>query len=244
MENNDLIVISDYLAGDLLDAEKVAVEQRMQADADFAQLFRQQQANVHILRAVSRAEEKARLQQQFKSARQRQLFTRRLWTASVVAAGLAALLLIWFNPWKKTHTPEQLAMAYLESYPLPVERGAGQDSVLEDSAFQYYRQGDYVQAVPLLRKLHESTPEEAQITLLLGESLSQTAQYTEASEMFTLLAKDSPYKDAAQWRLALNQLLSGETAAAQQTLLKISGTSHYRSAQADSLLELLGGDSF
>lgn len=239
MENNDLIAITDYLADDLLDAEKAAIEQRLQTDAGFAALFRQQQANMMMLRAISRAEEKARLKQQFRGGRQRQLIDRRLWVASAVAAGLAALLLIWFNPWKKTTTPEQLAMAYLESYPLPVERGAGQDSVMEDAAFLHYREGAYDQAIPLLRKLHQSSPDDAKIALLLGESLSQTGQYQEAAEIFALLANGSLFQDAAQWRLALNQLLSGETAAARQNLFQISNSSHYRSAQADSLLKLM-----
>ncbi|MEZ4828725.1 MAG: tetratricopeptide repeat protein [Bacteroidia bacterium] len=235
---NDLVLISDYLAGDLTDADKSIVETRIQTDADFAALFREQQVRVNIFRASVRAEEKARMKEVFRTDTRVRMFSHPMWIASAVAAAIALLILVWVSPWKKEVTAEQLAMNYLDSYPLSVPRGAGADSVLKDSAYRYYQAGEYALATPLFQEMYADSAE-PQTGLLLGECLSQTGRYKEATEIFTILAKDSPFRDAAQWRLALNQLLGGETAAARQTLTEISGSSHYRSAQADSLLNLL-----
>ena len=248
MEQNDLLLISDYLAGDLPDSERAAVTQRMIDDPKFAALVQMRQAEADAFRAIARAEAKTALRAQFDRNRQRQNpAPRRLWTvglmAMAAAAAVALLVLVWLAPWQAAPAPRALALASLEPFPMTVERGAAKsDQPQWEASIAAYQAGDYAAARDLLRSLHEAAPDDPRITLYLAECLSQTGNYADATTLLQPLAAQSPFQDAAQWRLALNYLLAGQDALAIPLLENIRKGPHYRQAQAGGLLEGMGAE--
>lgn len=240
MEQNDLTLISDYLADQLNVDERVAVHKRLDQDPTFAELFREQEQHVRILHASGRADVKAEVRtqfDQFQSNQAPQPIISFRWGYLAAAAVVAILLAIWLIPGEKMPESQQLAMAYLEPFPLNMERGEGQAIVtLQDSAFALYQTARYAEALPLFQRLHQASPNAPHIGMYLGECLSQTGAYSEATVLFEFLSKNSPFQDAARWRLALNHYLAGDQKNAVSVLEEIQGTTHYRAAQADSLL--------
>ncbi|MEM7369881.1 MAG: hypothetical protein AAF587_14850 [Bacteroidota bacterium] len=245
MEANDVILISDYLAGDLQPEERKSVEERMAQDPDFAGLFKEQEAQLVVLQAVKRSETKEQIRQQYEAFRQqepaRQLNNSRLWQYGAIAATMLVLLLAFWQLRPTSPSPEQLAMGYLEPFPINMDRGSlPQDALaMQDSAYQLYRTGAFEAARPLLIDLHRLSPEDQAIKMYLAESHSQTGHYLDAVGLFEELSEDSPYPDAAQWRLALNLILAGEKERAVSILEQIQAGSHYKEKDAKRLLEEL-----
>ena len=69
---------------------------------------------------------------------------------------------------------EQLAMGYLEPFPVDMDRGIANDSamqVLQDSALLLYREGAYAAAIPMFKDLLQQTPKDQALTVYLAESL-------------------------------------------------------------------------
>lgn len=238
----DILLISDYLAGNLSEDARKQLEERLNQDETFAQLHAEQVRLLMVLRAGTRAKTKADLHQAFNTYRRTRQRSRRLWMTSAIAASLALLLLFWIRPWQKNPTVEQLAMGYLDPFPVEMDRGISNDSslqVVQDSALLLYRKGEYAAAIPLFRGLLLQAPEDHALTMYLAESLSHTGQYAEAASLFEALRPSPLYGDAAEWRLALNRLLAGEREMAIVTLKKIGSSSHYKSKEAQELLESL-----
>jgi tetratricopeptide (TPR) repeat protein len=243
MEQHDLLLISDYLAGDLPEQDREAFAQRLTKDESFAALFRSRQAEINALRAIGRAEAKAALKAQFAGFQaHKDVSPRRIWPLAVlaIAAAIALLVLFRLSPWQAAPAPRELALAYLEPYPLTVERGLADTGQSDwDAASAAYQAGDFAAALPLFRSLHATLPDDPQITLSLAECLSQTGSYAEAAALLRPLAEASPFQDAAQWRLALNYLLAGQDALALPLLESIGKGPHYRQAQATTLLKVM-----
>lgn len=243
MEANDVILISDYLAGDLQPEERQSVEERMTKDPEFAGLFKEQEAQLIVLQAMKRSEAKGQIRQQYEAFRQqepvRPLNSRRLWQYSAIAAAMLVLLLAFWQLRPASPSAAQLAMGYLEPFPINMDRGSlPQDALaMQDSAYQLYRTGAFEAARPILMDLHRLSPEDQAIKMYLAESHSQTGHYLEAVNLFEELSQDSPYPDAAQWRLALNLLLAGEQERAVSILEQIQAGSHYKEKDARQLLE-------
>lgn len=242
MEKNDLHLLSDYLADDLQESDREAVDQRLAHDAAFAALYRNRKAELNALKAIARAETKAALKAQFaqQQAHQQAAAPRKLWTlgAVSVAAAIALLVLFRLAPWEAAPSPRELALSYLEPFPLTVDRGlTDTERPTWDAASQAYQAGEFETALPLLRRLHTTHPDDLLIALALAECLSQTGSFTEAATLLLPLATDSPFQDAAQWRLALNYLLAGNEASARPLLEAIANGPHYRQAAADTLLK-------
>lgn len=232
MDPKDLTLISDYLAGDLTPEEALVVEDRIRTEPDFASLIEGRQQEIDVLRASQRAELKEVLREQMESVKKQQGVTRNLWTAVSVAAAAAVMLLIWFAPWRgEGLTSEQLAMGYLEPYPLTSERGPVSP---RQTAFDLYRQGKFAQAIPLLDSLNSAGSADPLVAMYLAESLSHTGDYAASVPIFRQLAVSSPFRDAAQWRLALNLILAGEVEKASETLKNID-KGHYKHKEAETL---------
>ncbi|MEO0470205.1 MAG: tetratricopeptide repeat protein [Bacteroidota bacterium] len=242
MDNDDLILISDFLAGELSDSERAAVERRLNQDEAFAALHAQQVEQIRLLQAIDRAAVKEKLKAQYATYRGGRVRSMRLWTVgSAVAAAVIAFFLFRFLIGTEAEilTPRQQARAYLQPYSLVNERG--EDSLASDVelAYEIYRAGDYDAAISLLEPLLLKMPDDDTIRLCLAESYSQVGMYADAIFHLEHLPENSPFQDAVQWRLALNKLLGGEKDEAKILLTQIAGMDHYRAAQADTLLNVI-----
>ncbi|GAB4413200.1 MAG: hypothetical protein OHK0039_19860 [Bacteroidia bacterium] len=233
-------LIGDYLAGDLPPGDTAAVEQRIGDDAAFARLVGQRRWQLDVMRAADRADRKARLRETYTfDTPARGGTTRPLWIAVAALAAALALLVLWvYLPRDPGPTASQLALAYLEPFPVDHARGTGSDTLpLLDSALRLYEAADYAAALPLLQASRDARPDDLRIAMYLGDCLSLTGDYAAAARVFgPLAARQTPLRDAAQWHLALAHQLAGDTALAGPLLREIRGQNHYRQARADSLL--------
>lgn len=241
MENNDLLLISDYLAGDLSGAERQAFEERLGSEPELALTLRRQQAQQDVVRAIDRARQKEALKamlQQGRSAPVRRLNPAPLMRWGALAAAAAVALLVWIAwPQNPALSPQQMALGYMEAYPMEAERGEATSQLTAwDSVALYYGQGDYVRALPPLRELHLAAPADARYSLYLSECLMQTGAYAEAIPLLEQIPAQNLYHDAARWRLALCYLLDGKPEMALPLLEEIRSSNHYRKLQADTLL--------
>lgn len=237
MEQTDLLQLSDYLAGDLTETERAAVEQRLRTDAEFAALFQAQKTQKELLVAIHRAETKARLREQFQAQQQPQpARSRRLWLGAALAIAASVLLLLWLAPWQSGPSLQELALAELEPYPLTVERG---DGTSLNQAQLAYQAGNYEAALPLFTAWLKENPGDDAARLYQAECWSLTGQYTEAAAALRQIATNSPYGDAVQWRLALNLILAGSQPDGEAILRDIQQRAHYKNRAAETLLQKL-----
>lgn len=242
MENNDLLLISDYLADDLSLEEKTELEIRLKNDPEFLALFNGQKSQIQVLKAIERTKTKENLRNLLTQTQQKQSQTRKLWIISSIAASLLVLFLVFQFSSTSFSSPEQLAIGYLEPLPPNFERGeeVEMDS-LERKGYMFYEQQDYPSAIPLFKEILNDDPSEFKTSLYLGESLVQIGDYPAAILVFKTLAKDSPFEDVAAWRLTLIYLMQGNTSQAIPLLDSLRKTNHYKQADAEDLFRLLEG---
>ena len=240
MEQNDITLISDYLAGDLPEQEINDFEQRLNQDSEFQALFLKQKEQIQILRAIGRAKEKEFIRKEFNQYKKQNSRKRQLWLGSAIAAAIALVFMISQIPKQNEIPADQLALNYLEPYDFNFQRGEEIDNpTLSDSAFALYQYGDYQAAIPLLVRLQDSIPVDEKVSFCLAESYSQTGNYKQAITLFVDLSKGSSFQDVAQWKLALNHILSGNKAEGKVILEEISQKNHFRQIQADTLLKAI-----
>lgn len=240
MENKDLLLISDYLAGDLSEAARQAFEARMDREPELVAALRRQQAQQDVVRAIDRARQKEALKAllQDRPAPVRRLTPAPLMRWAALAAAAAVALLVWIAwPQNPALSPQQMALGYMEAYPMEAERGEAPSQLSAwDSVALHYGQGDYVKAMPGLRALHQAAPDDARYRLYLAECLMQTGTYAEAIPLLEQIPAQNLYHDAVQWRLALCYLLDEKPDKAAPLLEEIRSSKHFRKLQADTLL--------
>ena len=243
MNENDLLYLSDALAGELTEAEQQDLSRRLASDPEFAKAYHDRLAEVRVLKAKQRAEAKAALRAELMPAKTgRTVAFRPVWAWGGLAAAAALTLLLWVaGPFRTALPPaDTLAMSYLEPYPMSSVRGAEGASHVPDSVVILYQEGRYRELIPALAALHALYPEEDLITLYLADCLSLSGKYTDAARVLNGVDKGSLMQDAVQWRLALNAVLAGEGEKARDLLAPLREGTHYRQAQADSLWRALG----
>jgi tetratricopeptide (TPR) repeat protein len=226
--------ISAYLAGDLDLLEKVQIERKLNEDEDFAREFEEAREKLLMAKAVERAALKAELKETF-SGRRASVTIRPLWVAGAALAAAAAVLLIFFlGAPPETQATKELAMGYLEPYPLPAQRGEDPLAGLRARAYEQYREGDFIEAEKSFEALKE---EDFSVGIFHADCLSQIGEYAEAIDILRHLTQGSPRADAAQWRLALNLILAGQEAEAKTLLSEMASSNHYKAKEAQKLLE-------
>jgi predicted Zn-dependent protease len=240
MEAREHTLISDYLAGSLQGPELDAFERRLTEDSDFIRQLREQQEQVLVLKAIGRAEQKAKLKRQFQSHQAQQASTRRLWLGGAITALAAAILLLLALPGVLQQGAEGLALDYLEAYPASQARGSSQaDAELLEEAFGLYQTEKYKQALPLFEQLSQQAGQEAYGLMYQAECLAQLGRHGEAAEVYASIPDSVVFYDVVQWKQALSLVLAGESQAAQALLKQIEQGPHFRSRQAADLLQKL-----
>ncbi len=235
MDNNDLRLLTDYLADDLTHEEKMAMDARITHEPDLSEALRAEELHLYMLRAAARAEAKSALKAQLAQAPVINMYPRIVGFSLAVAAALA---LVFWIAMPERPSSNALAQSYLEPYGLNLDRGAAVATLPAwDSVANYYPEGAYNRAVPFLESLIQTNPEDAQAPIYLAACYSQLGQYAKAVRLLEPLTSSTQFGDVAEWNLALNYVLLGETAQAKPLLERISAGNHYRKAEAKALLE-------
>lgn len=227
--------ISAYLAGDLDLLEKVQIERKLNEDKEFAREFEETRDRLLMAKAVERAALKAELKEDFAERKAPSTVIRPLWVAGATLAAAAAVLLIFFlGSGPEAPVIKELALANLEPYPLPTQRGPDPLAGIRARAYEQYRNGDFVEAEKSFEALKE---EDFSVGIFHADCLSQIGEYAEAIDILRHLTQGSPRADAAEWRLALNLILAGGEAEAKAILARIANSNHYKAKEAQKLLE-------
>lgn len=229
--NPDELLIADFLADRLEPDQKKLILARIEQDKGFAQDLRSRQMELTILRAHERTQLKARLKKEIASrAPVRNI--RPLWIGLAVAAAVAAIILI-FNPFSPKMTSQELAMSYLEPFPVQQVRG---ENTQGEPAILLYQSGQYSEAAEAFKILDSSNPG---IVLMYASALMQVKEYKQALEVLEQVESSGRYTDVYLWNLALASVLDGQDDTARGLLEEISRSSHYKGKEAKELLERL-----
>lgn len=237
---NDRLLISDALAGDLDPAAQQAFEARLAHDPAFREAWEKELAMVRALRAHDRARLKEALRADIarQQADQPVAVVRSIpfWvrSAAIVAASLLFVFLIRTY---RSEVPDaqQLAMSYYEPFQPSLSRG---DAVVP-SLMLAYQEGRYEACLPELQRLVEEAPEDLSWKLMLATCLEQTGDYAGAVKVYQLFPPQHPYEDLVEWRLALALLLGGQQEEAVGLFRQMTTSAHYRQVQAKELLKAL-----
>lgn len=230
MANDKILQTARYVEGDMDDKESLAYETQLAADPELQQYlanYREINLSLAMQFADNTAlkEVLAPLNGKYFVARQKVPIWKWL---SRVAAVLLFGLLIW-APWRAKNLADKYAInAKMEI----VERGNTNED-LETEVANYFNQGNFKKALPLLEKLHKAHPEDAFNTYFYAITLAKTHKTTQAINLFeNLFAGNSVYKEDAAYQLAIIYLQQKNNAQAKKWLAKISPENlRYEAAQ-------------
>lgn len=226
--NPDELLIADFLADDLPVSQRNEVLQRIEQDQVFADAVRKQQVELVILTAAKRAELKANLKKEIAS-RTPVRNIRPIWVGLAIAAAITAIVLI-FNPFNKEASAQQLAINYLEPFPVQQIRG---ETAKSRPAIQLYQTGQYPDAVQAFSNLELIKPDHA---LMYASALMQMKEYKRAIEVLEGIANPGAFADIYTWDLALAYVLNHQYLQARPLLKEIAGSSHFKREEAQELL--------
>jgi anti-sigma-K factor RskA len=239
MNEQDYILIDDYLSGLLDAATQQQVEERIATDAAFATALAETQKMLEWVRRepARRAfkETNAVLGTEFfaetaekteKKAIVVPMTQTRWWAAA------AAVLLLAAAVWFVGRPPADLYPQYAMHTPpsLTVRSNGDQLAATAETAF---KRADYAAALSALQQLAAQRPDDPTIQFYTGVCYLELQRASEARQVFTSLAQGSTvWRDEAKWYVALTHLKEKNTAACVEALSAIqSGEDRYETAQ-------------
>ncbi|MDX1905621.1 MAG: tetratricopeptide repeat protein [Bacteroidia bacterium] len=238
MEHEEQL-IAEYLAGELDAQAAAAFERRLTTEPALAASVREQRLAISVLQADSRARQKEALRALVQDTPIRPMWQPQPWMA--VAAAVVLLWSVWLVwPRQTQGNTQELALAYLEPYPLPIARGDS-SSQLSPAVVSLYQQGRYAEAADSLRLRYAADSGQVFIALCLADAYSLSGNFDAALRVLEALPPQPDLQDVIDWRRALNVSLTGPPDAARPLLRSISQSpTHYRRTQATTLLQTLG----
>jgi tetratricopeptide (TPR) repeat protein len=210
MDEDIYILIDRYLTGELNMEEQKGFEEKIRADADFAEkvlLYRSLTENMRS--RFTGEEEEKRLQETLSAISKAEIPVERSakvvslrWYHWAAAASVALLAVFWFYTGTST-LPEYSQYASHETLAL-TERGS--DS-LQHHAEEAFNSKNYAQALTYFDKLLKTEPANTELQLFKGIALLELDRFQEAGSIFsTIKNSDTVYRDKATWYLALTAL--------------------------------------
>lgn len=240
MNEENFLKFDEYLQGEMSDGDKLAFENQLKADAEFALAF-ETYKELHL-----------HLENKFGQANELKAFKKNLKGISNTYYKKAKPKVIAFKPW---HYGVAASVAVLgglfflnqnsdpvfEDYNQPetaffTERGEANDNLkLAQDAFNAKQ---YKTAIPLFETILK-TDKSAEIQYFYGLSLLEDNRLPEAEAVFnTLKSGNSIYKNKAVWSLALSKLKQKDYKSCKELLLTIP-EDYEGNDQVDALLEEL-----
>lgn len=245
MENSDHISqeaferIERYLRDEMPEAERLAFEKELTADASLRQ-------NVTELRIILREVETSDLRRAMDEFHEELEPTAALplpvkpqqlvWWPWAVAASFILALGLWVLVGRQSPN-ERLFTAYFEPDPGLVTAMGGSAQYEFDRGMVDYKMGQYQTAIDRWEKLLPQKPKNDTLNYFLGASYLASEQGDKAVAYFQTALEDqnSIFTDDAWWYLGLTWLQLGEIDKAKQALSKT------KKRQAKALLEQLAG---
>lgn len=248
MKPEDYSLIEGYLDGRLSEAERSALEARLQSDEELAQaLALRQDMDRHLRRQEKRAALKTTLAELgedfFKMetptaapAGATRIPLHRRWYAyaAAIALVLTVSIVLYLN------LRPGLYDQYARHAPLALTAMSADADALAAQAEQAFNAGDYENAYSALRGYIDANTTNNLARLYLGISALETGRLEEAQNIFTQLQLEtgSQWADYAQWYLALTYLKKGDEAACRAALTQVGEDSEWY-AKAQELLRKL-----
>ena len=245
MQEEDYQLIDQYLAGQLNEKEKEAVEARLESDPAFAEALQLEQEMALFLRQQPQRE---RLKEQFASLGEKYFteasparvearilgLSRYQWLA---AAGFA--LAVVAGALLFTQLQQSLYEQYNQHPPLALTEKAS-DGINLSQVEQSFNTGQYQEALNGLESYLAAHPDDLTAQLYKGIAALELKQYEVAIPIFEALRQsDSDIKDYGAWYLALTYLRQGDRARCRALLKQIPKSSELK-GRAEALLEELG----
>jgi len=235
---DDIVLIENFLDGKLSPDERTRLELRLREDAVFERQVREFAELKKGIENVGRRELLSELQSWEKKeepVKSRQVFL----SNTKIAIGIAALLLVGLSSYFlwPAQSHDELFQRYFEPYPniiMPQVRGAdSSDSTMIAKAFAAYDRGQWEAALDYFNKA-DTTLHLRLYTgicyLALNQSNNAISSFEEAIE------NDSIFNEQAQWYLGLAYLKSGNSRRAKELFEVIArGGSSYKFKSTDIL---------
>ena len=213
--------------------EEQRFDHLLRADPAFVQAYATQRGMVASLREHYKEDLHQQLEAGYQSYQQNRQRQRRYF--GIAAALLISLLGGWF--W--FITDQSLYDQYYQPYEVSVYRSSSSSA---NQASIYYSQGQYAEAIPLLRSLQQAGDSTAYWSLLLGNAYLQLDSTTQAIDQFERVAAQSSNNNQAQygrWYLAMSYLRGRNITATRETLQPIARQPGLFQQKARQLLEEL-----
>lgn len=216
MEDRDYILFEDYLSDSPTESERETFEKRLKEDKAFREAFQLY------------SETSSFLEHKFSDKTEREAFKANLSKISnaqsgntktptkkvkllhpwklAVAASIVVVVGFFYSLWFTT--PVYSDFADYPQISLTVRGITNQNAAQAENAFNSQ---NYREAIPLLKNLLESEPENREIQLFLAVSLVEENAFAEAEALFdSLLKEPSAYLNQALWYAALGKLKQKE----------------------------------
>lgn len=233
--------IERYLIGEMPEAERLAFEQEMAADAALRQYVKE-------IRIILQEVETTNLRQTLDKFHEEIAATKTVplslqskklaWIPWTVAASLILALGLWVLVGGGQSANERLFTTYFEPDPGLVTAMGVSDQYEFDRGMVDYKLGQYQSAIERWEKLLQQKPKNDTLNYFLGASYLASEQGDKASSYFqtALESQSSIFTDDAWWYLGLTWLKQGEIDKAKDALQRSKKT------EAKKLMEELAGE--
>ena len=228
MSNQDTL-IEKKLDGTLSAKEQQRFEHLLHADPGFAQAYQEQKGMIEAFRQQQKELLHRRLKRGY-GAYQRKRTLRRGCYGTAAALLLVALGSWWGWP----PSSEQLFASYYQPYEVVMPRGAAPTN----RATLYYGQGQYAQALSLLRSQPQTGEAADYWTLLRGNAylLVDSVEQAQAQFQRVIASSDAEYQAYGRWYLALSYLKNDQRPDARLLLRTMATQPGLFQSQAQQLL--------
>ena len=239
MNEQDDILIDQYLSGELSAEERQAFERRLGEDAELARALTLRRGMDQFL---ARREARPALQRQLQElgveyfgkeeARVAPIGRRRLWSLAAAVAVLVVAVFVW-----RWVSSPSLYEEYAQHPPLALveKSAAGPDLSATEQAFN---KGDYSTALTGLEQYLDRQPQDTLALLYKGICAMELGQTVEAQAIFSSLQNSPSWQEYGDWYLALSHLKQQRDDEAKAALQRIPEASPYH-PQAQELLSRL-----
>lgn len=227
MENFDqnFDLIQQYIDGELSAEKRARVEQRLEQEVDFAQLYQRSKAAIQVIRDDAEQSTMAfldqlhdqEIQEDFKASEAGKI--RRLPLRRILSIAAVLLLLITAGIWLFRPQDESLRAfnSYYETPDLDITRGIDTDALLTEVA-SAYNAGNFALALEKIEKYQASGEAEIPLDLYKAVALLETDRTEAAIDILTTLKTRNFSLDQVYWLSAMSNLKMGNKMGAIEDL--------------------------
>ncbi|MEM6342515.1 MAG: hypothetical protein AAF927_01495 [Bacteroidota bacterium] len=241
MSDEILILLSQYINGDLSQARREALEARIQQEPELTEALNELLIGEQAIQAKGDSLLKARMDQRGKELFQAPSSRRRqLWPFIAAAAAVALLLGLYiFKPFSKGPQWQEMAEAFPIPHPPVAVRGSSDLPKLRQSGSEFYAKLQNQQAIgQWVKYLNDTT--DTEIQFYLGIAYWQVGQMDSAQYFLSQVPQASSFYERASWYQSALCVEKKDKECLKTQLNSISKQNgHYKQASARAWLEAL-----